>query len=270
MPRGRKPRRHEDSEDPPAAQAAAAAAKPATALRHYSRTVPPAEELRSVERLGADVEVVAQRVEAAPTPITSEWWLMQIASPLRAMRQEWTAAHTQQHGPLHPRVWWLSLVVGVAARSIDEVRAVLAALQDLALREKGLSDAGTGAVVDVGLLVDACEVYNAAMRDDAALAAVHRHRAEHTRSARPPHCAVADIVIAGEALDVFDFAKCAREGVPTSVVLEVGLRPTEASAEAKRTVLVALAGLLLESSACESTSAVLAKHCRPPPFADPA
>ena len=77
-------------------------------------------------------------------------------------------------------------------------------------------------------------------------------------------------MIAGEALDVLDFAKCAREGVPTFVVLEVGLRPTEASAAAKRTVLVALAGLLLESSACESTNAVLAEHCRPPPFADPA
>jgi hypothetical protein len=233
-------------------------------IRTYSRTLPTI--LRTPVQISADFNTVLSRV-ATTEPAR---FVDAVVPPLRAMRQEWVAGgHSVDHVD-GIRVWWASVLAGILARNIDEVRSTLLPLHDACSspRQQRLCTSHTVAEASVLLL----RMYAAVAPDDGLLCRMDRTDSAKEGASLPVHSAddadaLIHTILRGRPCETDAIVRYGREPLTSTDVFNfTALIEGSASAAVWRSLLLRAAALFVEQAAAPRLIALVRAHCRPAQF----
>jgi hypothetical protein len=235
-------------------------------IRTYSRTLPTI--LRTRAQISADFNTVLSRV-AKTDPAK---FVDAVVPPLRAMRQEWVAGGHRVDHVDGIRVWWASVLAGILARNIDEVRSTLLPLHDAcsSSRQQRLCTSHTAAGVSVLLL----RLYAAVAPDDSLLCRIDRSDAASAREGALLAVHLADdadalihAILRGRPCETDAIVRYGREPLTSTDVFNfTALIDGSASTAVWRSLLLRAAALFVEQAAAPRLIALVQAHCRPARF----
>jgi hypothetical protein len=235
-------------------------------IRTYSRTLPTV--LRTRVQISADFDTVLSRV-AKTEPAR---FVDAVVPPLRAMRQEWVAGGHRVDHVDGIRVWWASVLAGILARNIDEVRSTLLPLHDACHSPRQQRLCTSHAVASASVLL--LRLYAAVAPDDSLLCRMDRSDAVSTKTGELLAVHSADdadalihTILRGRPCETDAIVRYGREPLtPTDVFNFTALIEGSASAVVWRSLLLRAAALFVEQAAAPRLIALVRAHCRPARF----